>query len=124
MGALCLGSQGEQGKQPDICPRQGGSARRPANSSGLDSRGAAVSDSSMHAASDDIKHDQLTCWLINRMAMSFRSVKSSKADSITLVCVSNTGSAGSVRASHGLGRTAIHNEEVLLLLLVDMSDTS
>lgn len=74
MGVPCSGSRAGQGRQPGICLLTVGSCRRP---EGL-ARGPSVCS----------RRKRLTCWLMRRMAISFRSVNSWKADSMTLVCVS------------------------------------
>lgn len=111
--------------QPDICRQRAGSARQPGDwsaRSSITKRGDASHD--VGTAHKPCGRDRLTCWLISRMAISFRSVKSSNADSITLVCVSDARSAEFCRYFHEIRHTAIHDEKVLLLLLVDVADSS
>jgi hypothetical protein len=84
----------------------------------------------------------LTCWLMSRMAMSFLSVKSWKAASITFVCVSvmvlapfrlspffrlicpPVHSVG-IGSEYGITTlTRVDDEKILLLLIIDMANPS
>lgn len=64
----------------------------------------------------------LTCWLMRSMAISFRSVKSWKAASIVETWVSVWRALTLSCKSTGTTLTSIHNQEVLLLMFVYMTN--